>query len=479
MKHEIKVFLGGGVTLLEGCKTNRGYRPSVVDPAISKLNSKRNSQRIYIVKTFTDLIHEYTPEGQQEHYHRFLEQEADIALFIFDGRIGDKTKEEIERACDSFTRHQHPHVFFYGTNLTKENEILSYLASKNQYFQNFKNKEHLFHLIQEDLSSWVKQSLWVRWWHRTKSWIIPIVGCLLVGLIALLLLKQCSDTYFVKPSDAISNRNDYESAEGSIEAAPLQSTKNTLHKSQVKPPKQSKNNIITFTLRDVSFDMVYIHGDTFTMGATAEQESDAECNETPIHIVSLSDYYMGKYEVTQELWQEVMGNNPSYFKCDSNPVEEISWDDCQIFITNLNKLLASQLGDKHFALPTEAQWEYAARGGNQSKRYKYSGSNDIDDVAWYVTNSNKKTHSVGTKYPNELGLYDMSGNVKEWCQDWYNDYTNETQEDPTGPTFASNRVYRGGCWRDRANHCRVSSRASHYSPSFHYNFLGLRLCLHP
>lgn len=482
MKQEIKIFLGGGVALLEGSKSNRGYRPLVVDPAISKLNSRRKTQRVYIVRTFTDLIHEYTPEGQQKHYHQFVEKEADIALFIFDGRVGNQTKEEIECACDSYKKHQHPCVFFYGTNLADNDEISTYLSSKKQYFQCFKNKEHLFHLIQEDLSSWIKPSLLTRWWHEAKLLIISILGCLLLGLLILLLNKNCSNIMAdaEKQNQTYSSESSYNSSKESIAKISSASLDNALHKSQTTTlTRDQKSNTITFSIRGIAFDMVYVSGGSFTMGATTEQGNNSGNAEKPTHIVSLSDYYIGKYEVTQELWQEVMGSNPSCFKDANKPIEEISWDDCQIFIEKLNELLASQLGNKCFSLPTEAQWEYAARGGNKSEGYKYAGSNDINDVAWYDINSKRTTHAVGTKEPNELGLYDMSGNVKEWCQDWYDDYTDEEQTNPTGATFASNRVYRGGSWRDNMSHCRVSNRICHYSPSFHYNFLGMRLCLLP
>ena len=226
----------------------------------------------------------------------------------------------------------------------------------------------------------------------------------------------------------------------------------------------------TFTVKGVRFDMIAVEGGTFTMGATAEQGSDADCNERPTHRVTLSSYLIGKTEVTQKLWEAVMGYNPSDCKGSSSPVEHVSWEDCQTFITKLNNLTG-----KKFRLPTEAEWEYAARGGNKSKGYKYSGSNWLDDVAWYHTTSS--THPVAAKVPNELGIYDMSGNVREWCSDWYGDYSSSAQTNPTGPNSGSKRVCRGGSW-DIYNSglCRVSSR-SRETPSFHSNGNGLRLAL--
>ncbi|MBQ3247459.1 MAG: SUMF1/EgtB/PvdO family nonheme iron enzyme, partial [Alistipes sp.] len=173
------------------------------------------------------------------------------------------------------------------------------------------------------------------------------------------------------------------------------------------------------------FEMVFVKGGTFTMGATAEQGSDADSDEKPAHSVTVSNFYIGKYEVTQAQWEAVMGKNPSRFKGDNLPVERVSWNDIQKFIEKLN----AKTG-KRYRLPTEAEWEYAARGGNQSKGYKYSGSNDIGSVAWYTDNSSSPTHPVGQKQPNELGLYDMSGNVYEWCSDWHGSYSSGSQTNP-------------------------------------------------
>ena len=217
--------------------------------------------------------------------------------------------------------------------------------------------------------------------------------------------------------------------------------------------------------------MVYVSGGTFTMGATSEQGSDAEDDEKPTHSVTVSDFYICKYEVTQTLWKEVMGNNPSSWKGDNLPVENVSWDDCQDFIRKLNTLTG-----KNFRLPTEAEWEFAARGGNKSRGYKYAGSNNIGDVAWYDGNSGNKTHVVGTKSPNELGIYDMSGNVYEWCQDWYGDYSSASQTNPTGASNGSNRVLRGGSWYSYARICRSSDRDGG-TPVSRYYYYGFRLVL--
>ena len=218
-------------------------------------------------------------------------------------------------------------------------------------------------------------------------------------------------------------------------------------------------------------NMVKVEGSTFTMGATPEQGNDAYEYERPAHQVTLSDYYIGRYEVTQKEWQAVMGDNPSKFYGDNLPVDYVSWNDCQDFINKLNQLTGLK-----FRLPTEAEWEFAARGGKQSKGYKYSGSDNIGDVAWYYENSGSKTHQVGTKEPNELGIYDMSGNVGEWCGDWYGRYSSSAQTNPTGPSSGSGRVLRGGGWSRDAGYCRVSDR-SLINPSIRGNFSGFRVVL--
>ncbi len=239
----------------------------------------------------------------------------------------------------------------------------------------------------------------------------------------------------------------------------------------------------TFNVNGVSFNMVKVDGGSFMMGATPEQGDDVDDNEKPAHNVTLDEYMIGQTEVTQELWKAVMGENPSNFKGNlQRPVEQVSWHDCQEFIRKLNSLTG-----QHFRLPTEAEWEYAARGGNKSQWYKYSGSNNLGNVAWYYENAgygvgendpNYGTHPVSTKSPNELGIYDMSGNVWEWCQDLYDEnyYARSPQNNPTGPSSRSDRVYRGGSWYYDARYCRVAYR-NWINPDFRNHYLGFRLVL--
>ncbi|MDD7439840.1 formylglycine-generating enzyme family protein [Prevotellamassilia timonensis] len=236
-------------------------------------------------------------------------------------------------------------------------------------------------------------------------------------------------------------------------------------KAKPAPRRNSSTTGLSAELNKLINNMVYVSGGTFIMGG------DDSSDQMPTHNVTLSSYYICKYEVTQALWQAVMDSNPSKFKGDYRPVEGVSWNDCQTFINRLNSYTG-----RNFRLPTEAEWEFAARGGNYSRHYKYSGSNYIGDVAWYDGNSGDHTHPVGTKQANELGLYDMSGNVWEWCSDWYGSYSSYSQTDPIGPNSGSDRVWRGGGWYDSVWNCRSSYR-NYYAPRDCSDYLGLRLVL--
>lgn len=240
---------------------------------------------------------------------------------------------------------------------------------------------------------------------------------------------------------------------------------------------ETKEDTLSFTVGNVSFKMIRIEHGTFMMGATPEMQY-LDINEKTVHEVTISkDYYMGETQVTQALWQAVMGNNPSHFKDEimgkKHPVDSVSWNDCQEFIKKLNALTGKQ-----FRLPTEAEWEFAARGGNKSRHTQYSGSDDLDSVAWYSDNSGGQTHPVAKKSPNELGLYDMSGNVWEWCNDWYeyDYYANSPSVDPQGPSAGSIRVLRGGSLRSGPGNCCSSSRSENI-PGRRLFLYGFRLAL--
>ena len=229
----------------------------------------------------------------------------------------------------------------------------------------------------------------------------------------------------------------------------------------------------TETVNGVSFTMVAVKGGCFQMGS-----NDGGSDEKPVHEVCLDDYYIGRTEVTQALWKAVMNNNPSNFKGDKLPVELVSWDDAQEFVKKLNRMTG-----KEFRLPTEAEWEYAAVSAplNNRSPYKYAGSNNINEVAWYSGNSGSKTHPVAQKKANAFGLYDMSGNVYEWCQDWYDSdyYKNSPRHNPQGPSSGSIRVRRGGSWGYsafffRAYRCRSAYRNPD-TPGYRRNDIGFRL----
>lgn len=242
----------------------------------------------------------------------------------------------------------------------------------------------------------------------------------------------------------------------------------------------SADGISDPVLANIVRNMVRVDGGTFIMGSDNRKATDDVKNQ---HSVTLSDFYICKYEVTQEEWQAVMGRNPSahnFVDVTSYPVDNVSWDDCQEFISKLNALTGMT-----FRLPTEAEWEYAARGGNKSKGYDYAGSAKIDDVAWYWSKSaaiksavsgNAYSHPVGGKQPNELGLYDMSGNAYEWCADWWEPYGLRAQTNPKGPAEGTWRCKRGGSWDSVKGDCYVWSRGYEY-PHGRMNYLGLRLAM--
>ena len=246
-----------------------------------------------------------------------------------------------------------------------------------------------------------------------------------------------------------------------------------------EPGKSAAANKMDISVNGVTFTMVLVEGGTFTMGATSEQ-TGADSDEKPAHQVTLSDYYIGQTEVTQALWKAVMGETPTsdgdqwgpeIGLGDNYPAYYISDNDVLSFISKLNSLTG-----RTFRMPTEAEWEYAARGGNKSKGYLYSGGNTLDNVGWYYENSSSKTHPVAQKSANELGLYDMSGNVWEWCSDWYGSYSSLPQTNPTGPSTGSSRVLRGGSWLSKASCCRVAFR-DYFSPSGLSCDWGVRLAL--
>ena len=229
-------------------------------------------------------------------------------------------------------------------------------------------------------------------------------------------------------------------------------------------------DILNFTVNSVSFKMIRVEGGSFMMGATPEQD-DAYSDEKPVHQVTLSTFYIGEMLVTQTLWHAIMDRDLSRFRGLNLPIDSVGQIDCESFIDRLNIMTG-----RRFRLPTEAEWEFAARGGNKSKGYKYAGSNHPDEVAWFKDNSEGSTHPVGRKKPNELGIYDMSGSLWEWCEDCYEDYSGEAQINPLNLTTGESCVFRGGSWNDEPNNCRVSCRNSDF-PASAYSYYGFRLAL--
>ena len=298
-----------------------------------------------------------------------------------------------------------------------------------------------------------------------KNLIIALLGIILVLILGVFFLLNFNSSRKKAQKNPISR--------DSIHS--VQKVDSSVVKSQEKVAEVAEDAvdsilpIKTFNVNGVQFSMVYVKGGTFKMGKTKEQGTNSLENNLPVHNVTLSDYYIGQTEVTQKLWKAVMGKYNSEFKGEKRPVENANWNDCQTFIRKLNSM-TGQL----FRLPTEAEWEYAARGGINSRRYKYSGSNNIGKVAWY---EDSNTHDVATKSPNELGIYDMSGNVWELCQDyWSPHYSSKSQVNPKGPKEPSSsglRVIRGGCSGAQPDVCCSAYRESTYPDSGH----GFRLAL--
>ena len=282
----------------------------------------------------------------------------------------------------------------------------------------------------------------------------------------------------------------------SLESGALSTTCATLAQELLKIDKggNSHSQISTATTSGSDFTentfginmkMKYVQGGSFMMGCTSEQGGDCDSDEKTLRRVTVSDYYIGVFEVTQGQWEKVMGTSVTQQRNKKDPSSSlrgtgsdypmyyVSWEEAMAFCRELSR----QTG-KTYTLPTEAQWEYAARGGSQPDGSKYSGSYSVDAVAWYDGNSNSSTHPVGTKRPNALGLYDMSGNVWEWCLDWYGDYRDYDTENPTGASSGSYRVLRGGSWYDVARSCRISNR-NYNSPGNRYNHNGFRVVLVP
>ncbi|MDR2233837.1 MAG: formylglycine-generating enzyme family protein [Tannerella sp.] len=269
---------------------------------------------------------------------------------------------------------------------------------------------------------------------------------LLAGVLVLLLLA--GTLFFTIPVDWRTDAVIITEPARIYSSAPVLNQDTTLG-SQTKPYVTTD----TESLDQLKIEMVAVQGGTFSMGSDEKSDFPRYFDDGPVHQVTLSDFYIGKFEVTQALWKAVMGSNPSSFKGDNLPVENVSWKDVNLFILKLNSMTGKQ-----YRLPTESEWEFAAGGGISSKHFKFSGSNTADNVAWFDQNSGNKTHPVGSKTANELGIHDMSGNVWEWCSDWYRKYFENAQTNPKGPSSGYDRIRRGGAWNFDAYRVRVTFR---------------------
>lgn len=256
-----------------------------------------------------------------------------------------------------------------------------------------------------------------------------------------------------------------------------------LHAGALSAQTQSTKNRV-FHVNDIPFRMVFVKGGDLQLGCDESRDDSCRAREIPPHTVTLTDFYIGETEVTQAQWMAVMGrdNNPSYWKGNTLPVERVSWAECQRFVTRLNRHFSSELPEGYrFALPSEAQWEFAARGGLKSAGTRYSGGNSLNGLAWFYSNSNERTHDVRVKTANELGLFDMSGNVWEWCQDWFDENfyaENQDWNDPLNKQEATHYVLRGGSWNYAEPYNRCATR-NYGSLHTRYEDCGFRIALVP
>ena len=273
-----------------------------------------------------------------------------------------------------------------------------------------------------------------------------------------------------QPATGTKVRNIYLNVTDSSEVAEKPTVRARVQRAPLSDYKSTVNGQVeTITINGVSFNMVKVEGGAFQMGATEEQGEDAYESEAPAHQVTVGDFLIGETEVTQQLWQAIMGENPSVYDGDDMPVQCIRYIDCETFFFKLNFLT-----NRHFRLPTEAEWEYAARGGKKAIPTKYAGSDDCDEVGWFCNNSGNIPHKVGEKKPNELGLYDMSGNVDEWVIDSWNDYSDTPKNNPKVVNEGDEKVRRGGGCLDFQRHLRVSDRRGCSERMWNYD-IGLRI----
>lgn len=426
---EIEVFIAGSKTLTQ-------LRDSARAALMEISNQYRNLNAMFRSYTFEDFPRSFTVDGRQADYNDYISNQADYVIFIFDEGFGDITLHELDVAMQSLKKYNRPQIYVYCNefkmNCDKFKEIQRKLNDYGQYYIAYEDG-HFKEQLKSDF------------------------------------------TYVLVNSCNITSKEKGSRLEGFV-------TISEKAKPIVQESFQSRkknDGTITFKVGDIQFNMIRVEGGTLEIGATKEQGAFAENNEYPAHCITLPTYYIGQFPVTQNLWEMVMGYNHSHFQqsemelktriiqnavlntlnpsalsmnnmdCDKghNPVENISLNEANQFVKKI-----SELTNQKFDLPTEEEWEYAARGGQKSHHYRYAGSNRIEDVAWYRDNSDLKTHPVGEKQPNELGIYDMSGNVWEWTKSKAHRYG--TDISPEDKKF----IRRGGSAFHVEKNCRLSFR---------------------
>lgn len=390
------IFLGGGVALLEG---NEGYRPMVIAPILSKLNSRRNARCFYIVKTFADLQNEYAPKGQQEHYNRYVRQEADIAIFIFDGKIGDKTKEEVENACNSFDRNMHPTIYFYGTNIDDNDSIVKYLNSKKQYYRYFSNKEELKQLIYEQLSLLDLNpisDIFRKCIEIIKKYKNNIIKYCFIILFLYFCLNMLLCYNKIKTLKTLNELHLYEPKNWILKKIfnnKIKSTKEYYESTCA----ELENNYNCHINKNISLvRLTVLYEIIKAMSNLREYCGDSNLPN-----------FAGKYEVSIREWDAFLYNKISK---SSKPISDISFFEVQAFIDSLKFY-----SGKEFDLPSEKEWNQLAKA---NENYIYAGSNKADFVAWFVLNSNYVLHGRDSLLEqNAFDLFNLSGNVAEMCRD--------------------------------------------------------------
>lgn len=430
----IKIFVAGSKRLSDERALFRVIA-SELQSEYSKIGKNINIQ----IETFETFDSFFSDSRKQEAYNEFIKKEADIVYFILDSEIGGVTEEEFNTAYSSFSSRRRPKICVFSKKSDKDNDEIKKVREKitliGQYYNEYTDSNDLKSRIEKSLHFFINRAL------HPKNSIRSTLQKFILAAIALAAL------FFLLPY--VAGREKSENGEGN-------GTGNPLEEGSIKTEKQ---NTIECIVNGVSFRMIEVPAGSFVMGG---HDEDAR-----MHDVTISDtFYIGSTEVTQELWNALMPENPSIFPGDSLPANNLSWNDCMQFIDSLN----AKTGE-HYRMPTEAEWEYAAQFG---EKHLYSGHALPNEVSWFIGNSDEHVHAVGTKKPNAIGVHDMSGNVWEWCSDYYGEYNANDSQDPQGPRQGSLRVRRGGSYMDNSRCCQITFR-SRNTPDSRRKNQGLRL----